>query len=131
MPDSSDGKINTNGYNWICNPLLPEQKGNAMKVFESEIYGLNGNCCLPFKIVIEETFEKFVKSLEEEKFLNSRLSNNDSSSYVLKYNYIDGKRIPVYGGYSYNYCRVNEGVDYTYDRINILFHHQYNVEDLL
>jgi len=66
----------------------------------------------------QDTFEKFVRSLEEDKFLNSRLSNTNSSSYILKYNYIDGKRLPVYGGYSYNYCRVNEGIDYTYDGIS-------------
>ena len=38
-----------------------------MKVFESEIYGLNGTGCLPFKIVIEESVEQGKRKVEVKK----------------------------------------------------------------
>ena len=38
-----------------------------MKVFESEIYGLNGTGCLPFKIVIEESLEQGKHKVEVKK----------------------------------------------------------------
>lgn len=38
-----------------------------MKVFESEIYGLNGTGCLPFKIVIEESLEQGKRKVEVKK----------------------------------------------------------------
>ena len=38
-----------------------------MKVFESEIYGLNGIGCLPFKIVIEESLEQGKRKVEVKK----------------------------------------------------------------
>ena len=38
-----------------------------MKVFESEIYGLNGTGCLPFKIVIEEIVEQGKRKVEVKK----------------------------------------------------------------
>lgn len=38
-----------------------------MKVFESEIYGLNGTGCLPFKIVIEESLEHGKRKVEVKK----------------------------------------------------------------
>ncbi len=62
----------------------------------------------------QNTFENFVKNMESEKFSDTRLSDSTDTAYLLKY--IDEK--PVYGGYSYNYVRVNEGVDYTYNNIS-------------
>ena len=38
-----------------------------MKVFESEIYGINGTGCLPFKIVIEESLEQGKRKVEVKK----------------------------------------------------------------
>lgn len=39
-----------------------------MKVFESEIYALNGTGCLPFKVVVEESFEQGKRKVEVKKF---------------------------------------------------------------
>ena len=38
-----------------------------MKIFESEIYALNGTGCLPFKVVIEETRENDKRKVEVRK----------------------------------------------------------------
>lgn len=38
-----------------------------MKVFESEIYAKNGRGCLPFKLVVEETFEQGKRKVEVRK----------------------------------------------------------------
>lgn len=62
----------------------------------------------------KKVFEKFVKGLEKDKFESTKLSNSDDSAYLLKY--IDDK--PVYGGYSYRYVRMNEGIEYSYNGIN-------------
>jgi len=61
----------------------------------------------------QKIFERFVKDQIPEKLEKSRLTDS-YEDYVLKY--ID-ENIPVYGGYSYNYYRVNEGIDYTYNQI--------------
>jgi len=60
------------------------------------------------------TFEKLVKELEPEKFSNTKLSDEKNNAYLLKY--INEE--PIYGGYTYNYSRVNENIEYTYDRIS-------------
>lgn len=57
--------------------------------------------------------EKFLKSQIKDRFENSVLiSTNDD--YVV---YYDTKNTPVYGGYSYQYNRTNEGVEYPYNNI--------------
>lgn len=61
----------------------------------------------------KKIFEKFVNSLEKEKFDNTKLSKSSSSAYVLKY----VEKQPIYGGYSYNYFRQNEGIEYSYNKI--------------
>ena len=38
-----------------------------MKVFESEIYALNGKGCLPFKVVVEESCEQGKRKIEVRK----------------------------------------------------------------
>lgn len=38
-----------------------------MKVFESEIYAKNGRGCLPFKVVVEESFEQGKRKVEVKK----------------------------------------------------------------
>ena len=38
-----------------------------MKVFESEIYAKNGRGCLPFKLVVEESFEQGKRKVEVRK----------------------------------------------------------------
>jgi len=65
------------------------------------------------KAEAQKILEDFVKEKVAEKFENSVLSNDGSSGYVLKY--IANQ--PVYGGYDFNYNRVNEGVEYSYNRI--------------
>lgn len=61
----------------------------------------------------KDIFESFVKAKINDKFENSVLSNDDNHSYILKY--IENQ--PVYGGYSFRYNRVNEGVEYSYNQI--------------
>ncbi len=61
----------------------------------------------------QKLLEDFLKEQVPDKFKNSVLSDN-RDSYVIAY--IDGKE--VYGGYSYNYNRVNEGIEYSYNGIN-------------
>jgi hypothetical protein len=59
------------------------------------------------------TLEKFLKSQVKDYFENSVLvSTNDD--YIA---YYDTKESPVYGGYSYQYNRVNEKVEYPYNNI--------------
>jgi len=62
----------------------------------------------------QKIFEKFVESLESERFSNTKLSSAKDNAYLLKY--INEE--PVYGGYSYNYSRMNEGVEYSFDNIS-------------
>jgi hypothetical protein len=38
-----------------------------MKVFESEIYAKNGRGCLPFKLIVEESFEQGKRKVEVRK----------------------------------------------------------------
>lgn len=59
------------------------------------------------------TLEKLIKELEPEKFSNAKFSDNATHGYVLKY--IENE--PIYGGYSYSYIRMNEGLEYTYNGI--------------
>lgn len=58
-------------------------------------------------------FERFAKEVMPERFEKSRLYSNDND-YVIFYS----KGEPVYGGYMFNYKRVNEGVDYIYNGIS-------------
>ena len=44
-----------------------QRKGKIMKIFESEIYAKNCRGCLPFKIVVEETFEQGKRKVEVRK----------------------------------------------------------------
>lgn len=62
----------------------------------------------------EDIFEKFAKSLEAEKFANTKLSDSNDFGYLLKY----VNEEPVYGGYLYDYSRVNEGIEYSYNKIS-------------
>lgn len=57
-------------------------------------------------------FEKFLKEQIPDRFNNSEFTENQNDYIVA---YLDGE--PVYGGYSFNYSRVNEGVTYSYNGI--------------
>ena len=59
------------------------------------------------------TLEKLITELEPEKFSQTKFLDKISSGYILKY--IEDR--PVYGGYSYSYIRMNEGLEYTYNGI--------------
>ena len=61
----------------------------------------------------QEVFEKFLKTQIKDRFNNSKLvaSNDD---YVA---YFKSEDTPVYGGYSYQYNRFNEGIEFTYNGI--------------
>lgn len=60
----------------------------------------------------KDVFEDFVKKYEKEKFEQTVLSEEEDG-YILKFDV----ETPVYGGYSYNYARTNEGIKYTYNNI--------------
>jgi hypothetical protein len=61
----------------------------------------------------QEVLEKFLKAQIKDRFANSVLvSQNDD--YIA---YYKDNTDPVYGGYSYQYNRVNEGVEYPYNYI--------------
>ena len=60
----------------------------------------------------QKVLEDFLKEQAPDKFKNSVLSDNHDT-YVIAY--VDGKE--VYGGYYYNYNRVNEGIEYSYNGI--------------
>jgi len=57
--------------------------------------------------------EKFINELEPEKFSQTKISDKISNGYILKY--IENQ--PIYGGYSYSYVRMNEGLEYNYNGI--------------
>lgn len=61
----------------------------------------------------QEILENFIKTQNKDRFLKSKLSSS-SDQYVI--NVVEGKE--VYGGYSFNYNRVNEGIVYTENQIN-------------
>lgn len=56
----------------------------------------------------QKIFEDFLKTQIPEKFKNSVLANNQGSYIVAFRNNQD-----IYGGYSYNYDRLNEGINYS------------------
>ncbi len=60
----------------------------------------------------QKILEGFLKEQIPDKFEKSVLTDN-SESYIIAYK--DDKE--VYGGYSYNYDRVNEGINYSYNGI--------------
>jgi len=60
-----------------------------------------------------DTLESFIKENIPEYFEKSKLTKEDKG-YILKY--INDEY--VYGGYSYRYNRVNEGIEYTYNSIS-------------
>lgn len=60
----------------------------------------------------KDIFEKFLKVQMSEHFKNSILSE-ETNDYIAFYK----KDTPVYGGYHYQYNRVNEGVEYPYNNI--------------
>lgn len=60
----------------------------------------------------KEILEKFLKSQIKNRLENSVLSDQ-SEDYIAYYK----KDTPVYGGYSYRYNRVNEGIEYPYNSI--------------
>lgn len=57
--------------------------------------------------------EKFLKAQIKDQFNNSKLTNQ-SEDYIA---YYKNENTPVYGGYQYQYTRVNEGVEYPYNGI--------------
>jgi len=59
------------------------------------------------------TLESFIKENIPEYFDDTKLSKEDNG-YILRY--INEQY--VYGGYSYRYNRINEGIEYTYNSIN-------------
>ncbi|BCN32343.1 S-layer homology domain-containing protein [Anaeromicropila herbilytica] len=60
----------------------------------------------------KDIFEKFANTQIPNYFSNSKFYS-DNNDYVVAYS----KENPVYGGYSYNYKRVNEGITYLYNGI--------------
>lgn len=62
----------------------------------------------------QKVLENFIKDTESDKFNLTKLSNSNSNAYVLKV--IDDNK--VYGGYSYSYVRMNEGIEYNYNSIS-------------
>ncbi len=56
--------------------------------------------------------EKFLKAQTSDRFKNSVLSE-ETDDYIAYYK----KDTPVYGGYRYQYNRVNEGIEYPYNSI--------------
>lgn len=61
----------------------------------------------------QEILENFIKTQNKDRFLKSKLSSS-GNQYVI--NVVDGKEI--YGGYSFKYDRVNEGIVYSENQIN-------------
>lgn len=59
------------------------------------------------------TLEKFLNSQIENRFKNS-VFTSQNDDYVV---YYTKDNTPVYGGYSYQYNRVNEGIEYPYNSI--------------
>lgn len=79
---------------------IGEDKWNDVKVNYTKEQGQN-------------TFENFLKKQVPSYFNKSKLSNTDHD-YIIAYK----EQTPVYGGYRYNYDRVNEDVCYSYNGIS-------------
>lgn len=63
-----------------------QRKGKIMKIFESEIYAKNGRGCLPFKIVVEETFVQGKRKVEVRKIeyntVGEKMLENESLMFA-------------------------------------------------
>ncbi len=64
------------------------------------------------KSASKKTLEKFIKTQLADRFKNTVLSE-ETEDYVVYYK----NDKPVYGGYRYQYNRVNEGIEYPYNSI--------------
>lgn len=60
----------------------------------------------------QSILESFLKAQIPDKFNNSKLTD-DQGGYVIAYD----KEKEIYGGYNYNYNRVNEGIEYPFNGI--------------
>ncbi len=65
-----------------------------------------------------ETAEEFLKGQIPDKFEFTRFSYSNPTN-IVEYKTDGDLTIPVYGAYNFNYVRVNEGVDFTYNNINV------------
>ena len=63
--------------------------------------------------------DKFIKKMQPEKYENIRYSDNYAFSPIRYIDLEGGSRVPVYGNYSFNFVRQNEGVDFTYNSFNV------------
>ncbi|HKM00274.1 MAG TPA: YcdB/YcdC domain-containing protein [Mobilitalea sp.] len=98
--DANTGKI-LNFYSSLkSNYDEKKEKWNKVEIAHSKEEG-------------QKVFEKFLKTQIKDRFNNSKLvaSNDD---YVA---YFKSDDIPVYGGYSYQYNRFNEGIEFSYNGI--------------
>lgn len=60
-----------------------------------------------------EIFEKFIKAQMKDRFSKTILTE-ENGGYVAYYK----DEVPVYGGFTYQYNRVNEGIEFPYNYIN-------------
>jgi hypothetical protein len=97
--DAKSGKILSFYTNMKGNYDEVNQKWNTVKITYDKEQG-------------KKILEKFLKAQVADRFNNSVLTEQDND-YIAYYN----KKDPVYGGYSYQYTRVNEGVEYSYNNI--------------
>lgn len=101
MVDAKSGKILSFNASIKSNFDSINQKWNTVKV------KYDGKAA-------QEILEKFIKESHNEQFKKTKLSSQ-TPGYIA---FMKNESTPVYGGYNYNYNRVNEGIEFVYNSIN-------------
>ena len=107
-------------YRAYANAIVDAKTGKILS-FNSSIksnYDRSSGKWLPIEIKYDRSYgqkvlEKFLNSQVKDIFNKTRLTQ-ERDDYVA---YYKDENIPVYGGYSYQYNRFNEGIEYEYNGI--------------
>lgn len=107
-------------YRGYAYATVDAESGKIISYYSSvkSSYDYQNQKWLPMDIAYDKkegraVLEKFLSSEMKDYFKLSTFTS-ESDDYVLYYN----DKTPVYGGYNYQYNRVNEGVEYPYNGIN-------------
>jgi hypothetical protein len=120
MSDPREVDYNSgNLYRAYANAVVDAQNGQLVS-FNSNVKDLNSMNKKELESIkikysksqCQSIMEEFLKKQIPDKFKNSVLSE-DNGDYIIAYK--DDKE--VYGGYNFNYDRVNQGINYSYNRI--------------
>ena len=118
-PRDIDYKKETDYYRAYASARVDAKTGKILSFYASmnnyydEVKGKWNTVSIKYnKEQAKEILEKFLKAENSNRFSKSKLASesNDFVAYLMK-------DTPVYSGYSYQYNRVNDGIEYPYNNI--------------